>query len=326
MELVDGDFFFARLGAPVFGGGAEEIVAGVIRGDGGGRGVEEKMFGEAALVFGDGGVALQLFGVDDGEVEAGFGGVIKKDGVDHFAGGGGEAEADVGDAEDGFDEGDFAFDVADGLDGLNRPADVIFVAGGAGEDQRVDSDVFRRDAVFVGEQIDGAAGDSEFAFAGEGLRLEFVLVDGAADEGGAVGFGERGDALELLLAVFEIDGVDNTFALAIREGELHRGGVGGVDHDGGFGFADELFVEGGNVGDFVAVGGLEADVDDVCAVADLPAGDLGGLLPFLSGDHVFEEAGADDVRALADDEWAIGVVGFDQFDAGVEGAVGGRLG
>ncbi len=311
VELVDGDFFFARLGAPVFGGGAEEIVAGVIGGDGGGRGVEEKMLGEAALVFRDGGVSFQLFGVDDGEVKAGFGGVIKEYGVDHFAGGGGEAEADVGDAEDGFDEGDFALDEADGFDGFDGSADVILIAGGAGEDQRIDDDVLGRDAVFIGEQIDGAAGDGEFALADEGLRLEFVFVDSSADESRAVGFGERRDALEFFLAVFEIDGVDDAFALAVSEGEFHRGGVGGVDHDGGFGFADELFVEDGDVADFVAVGGLKADVDDVRAVADLPAGDLGGLLPFLRGDHVFEEAGADDVGALADDEGAVRILGFD---------------
>ncbi len=71
---------------------------------------------------------------------------------------------------------------------------------------------------------------------------------------------------------------------------------------------------------------LQADVDDVGAVADLPAGDFGGLFPFLGGDQVLEEARADDVGALADDEGAVGVFRLDQFDAGIVGAVGGGLG
>ena len=49
--------------------------------------------------------------------------------------------------------GNVLLDQADGFDGLDRAADVVLVAGGAGEDQRVDDDVFGRDAVLVGEQM-----------------------------------------------------------------------------------------------------------------------------------------------------------------------------
>ena len=65
--------------------------------------LNSRALGEAALFFGNGGEALEFFGVDDGEIEAGFGAVIEEDGVDHFARGGGQAEGDVGDAENGFD-------------------------------------------------------------------------------------------------------------------------------------------------------------------------------------------------------------------------------
>ena len=47
-------------------------------------------------------------------------------------------------------------DQAQRFDGLDRAADVVCVAGGAGEDQRIDDDVFGRDAVLLGEKLDGA--------------------------------------------------------------------------------------------------------------------------------------------------------------------------
>ncbi len=72
-----------------------------------------------------------------------------------------------------------------------------------------------RDAVFFGEQLVGALRDGEFALAREGLGLELVFVDAADDQRRAVGAGERADALEFFLAVFEVDGVDDAFALAV---------------------------------------------------------------------------------------------------------------
>ncbi len=47
--------------------------------------------------------------------------------------------------------------------------------------------------------------DGEFALAREGLRLLLIFVDGADDQRRAVGLRQRADALELLLAVFEVD-------------------------------------------------------------------------------------------------------------------------
>ena len=63
------------------------------------RSVEEQVLRQAALLFGNGGEALQLFGVDDGQIEPGLGAVIEEDGVHHFARRGGQAERDVGDAQ-----------------------------------------------------------------------------------------------------------------------------------------------------------------------------------------------------------------------------------
>ena len=60
----------------------------------------------------------------------------------------------------------------------------------------------------------------------------------------------------------------------------------------------------------------------MCApLLHLPARDLGGLFPLLLGDQVLEQARADHVGALADDQRAIALLGLDQFDAGVVGAM-----
>src|SRR6266481_3241790 len=286
-----------------------------------GRMREEKIFGEAALVFGNGGEALEFLGVDDGEIEAGFSAVIKENGIHDFARACGQAEGDVGNAEDGARVWKGALDEADAFHGFDRAADIVFVARGAGKDERIENDVFGREAVFFGEQLVAALGDTQLALAGEGLGLELVFINAAARDGGAEIVGDRNNFLELFLAIFEVDGIDDGFALAIREGLGDGTGVGGVDHHRSFYFADEFFVERRNVLLLVALGALQADVDNVRATAYLAAGNFAGFFPLFFGDEIFEEAGADDVGALAHEQGARAVLGFDGLDAGIDGAV-----
>ena len=101
--------------------------------------------------------------------------------------------------------------------------------------------------------------------------------------------------------------------------------VGGVDHDRDFDLANQLVVEGRNVLDFVAVGALQANVNDMRAAFHLAAGDFGGFLPLLRGHEFFEFARADHVRALADDQRPRAFFGLDDLDSGVDGAMA-RLG
>ena len=119
---------------------------------------------------------------------------------------------------------------------------------------------------------------------------QLVLIDAAHHERRAVLARQRADQLEFFLTVFEIDGIDDALALAVSERQLHRLRVGGVDHDGRFDLANQLFVEGRDVGDLVAIARLQADIDDMRAIADLPARDLSRLFPLFGGDHVLEEA------------------------------------
>src|SRR5258707_14679992 len=264
-----------------------------------GRMREEKIFGEAALVFGNGGEALEFLGVDDGEIEAGFGAVIKENGIHDFARARGEAEGDVGNAEDGARVWKGALDEADAFHGFDRAADIVFVARGAGKDERIENDVFGREAVFFGEQLVAALGDSQLALAGKSLGLELVFINAAAHDGGAEIVSDGNNFLEFFLAIFEVDGVDDGFALAIGEGLLDGAGIGGIDHHRRFYFADQLFVERRNVLFLVALCALQADVDDVRAAAHLAAGDFAGFFPLFFGDEIFEEAEAADDWALA---------------------------
>ena len=78
-----------------------------------GWGVKQESLGQAALFFGNAGETLQFLRIDDGEVEAGLGGVIEEDGIDDLASRSGQSEGDVGDSEDSFDVRDLLFDEAD---------------------------------------------------------------------------------------------------------------------------------------------------------------------------------------------------------------------
>ena len=102
---------------------------------------------------------------------------------------------------------------ADALDGLDGGADVVAVAGADREDQRIEDDVLGRDAVLLGQQSDTSArAICELALARDRLRLLLVLVDTADHQRRAVAARERHHALEALLAVLEVDRVDDRLA------------------------------------------------------------------------------------------------------------------
>ncbi len=105
-------------------------------------------------------------------------------------------------------------------------------------------------------------------------------------------------------------------ALAVRQRALDRDRVGRVDHDRRLDLVDQLLVEAIDVVQLVAVGVLQVDVDDLRAALDLASRDLAGLFVLLFGDQPLELARADLVRALADDERAVVIVGLDEIDAG----------
>src|SRR4051812_30149343 len=290
-----------------------------------GRGVAavQHRLGKRALVLRDRWVALQLLGIDDGEVETRLDAVVKEDGVHHFASGNGEAEAHVADAEHRLAARKLCFDETYGLDGRNRATRVRRVARGAGEDERVEVEVLFRDAVLAGQEVAAAHRDRELV-----LRLDRLpaLVDAPDDEGGTETPRERDHACKALLAVLEIDRIDDRLALRVRQRRGDRLLVGRVDHQGRADLLDQHFQEPPQVLHLVPVGLLGGDVDHVRAALHLGPGDLRRIVPLFLRNQVPELLGAEDVGALAYDGWTDLVGDLQRVDPGQRAApLGGRF-
>src|SRR5437879_9222405 len=105
VELVDSHLLLAGLSSPSGRRVAEQRSLRVIGGHANRDVIEQEVFSELALRFGDRGEALEALSVDDGEIQAGLGAVVEENRVDHFPGAGWKAEGDVGDAQNGAREG-----------------------------------------------------------------------------------------------------------------------------------------------------------------------------------------------------------------------------
>ena len=132
---------------------------------------------------------------------------------------------------------------------------------------------------------------------------------------------QRYDAFKFFFTIFQVDGIDDRFSLAIRQRQFNGGRIGGIDHHRSFYLANQFFVKRLDVRFFVALGALQADVHDVRATADLAAGDFAGLLPLFFRYQPLEKARANHVGAFADEQRARLVVSLDGLDAGINGAV-----
>ena len=311
---VDRGPLLRRLLAPVLRRIGESRIPGVVN-----REVEEQGLHHPPLFLGDRRVTFNALGVDDREVEAGLGAKVEKDRVHDLAGTKGQPEADVGDAEHGRTRGEGPLDQPQPFDGLDRAADVVLVATRRRKDQRVEDDVRLRQSVLFGQQMMSAAGNLELALTRKCLRLDRVLVDDPEDDRRTVAAQQWRHRRDPLLAVLEVDRVDDRLALAVGERDLDGLRIGGVDHDRRLDRAADPVIELVHRGLLVALGGLQADIDDLRAALHLAAGDLGRFVP-LAGVHELPKLlRANDVGALADQQRPVVLVGLDQVDARVDG-------
>ena len=207
-------------------------------------------------------------------------------------------------------------DQPDAFDRLDAGADIIFVAGADRENQRIEDDVLGLDAVFFGEQLERALRHLQFALARDGLRLLLVVVDTSDDQRGAEAARQRHDLLEAILAVFEVDRIDQRLARRALERLFDHAMIGRVDHQRHFDFFDFDFEKAGDVRHLVAIRILQAYVEDVRAAAHLHAPDFGSFLELAVRDQPLELAAAEHVGALADDHRPRVVVDHESLDAG----------
>src|SRR5208282_4905029 len=217
--------------------------------------------------------------------------------------------------QDGLASRQRGLDQPDALDGLDAGADVIAVAGTGRKYQRVENDVLRLDAVLSREQLERTLGDLKLALARHRLRLLLVLIDAADDQRGAIAAGERHYFAEALLAVFEIDRIDQRLAGSAFERLLDHTRVGRVDYDRDFDLLDQQLEETGHIGHFVAVGILQAHVEHVGAAPHLPPSDFGRLVDFALADQPLELAAAEHVGPFADHNRPRVLVDDQRFDS-----------
>ena len=242
--------------------------------------------------------------------------MVEHHGVENFASRLGQSERDVGDAKDRLATRQRLFDQPNAFDRLDARADIILVAGADREDERIEDDVLGLDAVFFGEQLERALGHLQLALARDGLRLLLVIVDASDDQRGAEAARERHDFLEAILAVFEVDRIDQRLARRALERLFDHAMIGRIDHQRHFDFFDFDFEEARDVGHLVAIRVLQAYVEDVRTATDLHAPNFGGLLDLAVRDQPLELAAAKHVGPLADDHRTRIVVDDERFDSG----------
>ena len=189
--------------------------------------VEDQVFADFHLLGGDEVQRADFRHVDDGAGHAGLYRMVEEHRVEHGAGGGVEAEADVREPEDDLDLGELVTDHANALQGPQAELAVIFVAGADGEGQWVDHQVALRQAVLAAGEFDQPGGDFQLVLGGFGHA---DLVDGQRDHRGTEFLGELHAVMRRILAFLEVDRVDDRFSPVQLQRRLDDRGFGAVDH------------------------------------------------------------------------------------------------
>ncbi len=238
--------------------------------------------------------------VHDRRVKSGPDAFGQEDRVQHGASGGLETERHVRHAQRGLHGRVPALQLGDRLDGLDRVAAGLLLAGGDGEGQAVDDDVLDAHAPVPGQVGDEPLGDGDLPVGGAGLAL---LVDGQRDHRGAVLAYQRHHLRDPgvgPVAVLVVDRVDDGPAAGQLEAGLDHGGFGGVEHQREGGGGGQPAHHLAHVGRAVPAHVVDAHVEQVRAVPGLVPGDLDAVLETALEHRVAECLRPVGVGALAD--------------------------
>ncbi len=255
---------------------------------------------DSALLVGDPRHRQDLGGVHDRRVQPGLHTLRQEDRVQHLAGRRVQPERDVRESQRGQHVGVAPLEFPDGLDGLDAVAAGLLLAGGDRERETVHHDGTLGEPVLGGDLADQPLGDGQLGVLGAGLPL---LVDGQCDHGSAVLADQlhgRGVARGRAVTVLEVDRVDDGASAEVLQTCLQHGRLGRVEHDRQRRCGGETRSELAHVGDTVATDVVDAQVQQVGAVAGLRAGDLHAAVPVLGEHGLAERLAAVGVRALAD--------------------------
>ena len=310
-----------RQTAPLLGGGLGHLVP-EMGGKGGYRviaAMPDQVFRQFPFFGRNGGVALHHFRVDDRQIQPGLNAMVEKNRVEHFPPGRRQAKGYIGNAQDGFSVGQGCLNQPHPLNGFGGRTDIVGVAGAGRKNQGVKNQILLRDAVLFGKQGVGAEGDFHLALAGDGLGLVLVVVNAAHYQRRAVSPGQGGDGLETGFPILQVHRVDDGLPLQPFQRLPNDPGVRGIQHNGGFDLFRQQVQKGGDVGQFIPVGVLQAYIEDMGAVANLAAADFGGFLKTAAPNQAAETAAAQHIGALPHNHRAGILVDHQGLNAGYPG-------
>ena len=262
-----------------------------------GAAVEDQVLGDPHLVFRDAVQRQDLREMHDRAGQPALQRMVEEHRVQHLPRRRVEAERDVGEAEDDLALGHPLAHRGDRVEGVEAELAVVRVAGADRKGQRVEQQVARRQAVPVAGEIVKPLGDAQFVV---GLLRHALFVDRQGDDRGAEALRQFQPLVGRLLAVLEIDRVDDRLAaVELERGFQHR--VLGRVHDQGRvdrapHAADDLV----HLGDLVTADKGGADIEGVRAFLDLLAPHLDAAVPVAGFLQAAEGARAVGVAALAD--------------------------
>ena len=198
--------------------------------------------------------------------------------------------------------GSSALMAPDALDRLDAVVAALLHAGRERQGERVEEEVLGCEAVALDGDVADVPGGPQLPLGRPGLAL---LVDAGADDAGPELASEPQERVEPgagLVALLEVDGVEDRTPADPLQGSPRHGALGGVDHDRHAGLRAEAAGHLGHVGHAVGAGVVDADVDQVRALLHLVAGHGDAGVPVAVEHRLAERLGAVGVGALADDE------------------------
>ena len=260
---------------------------------------QHQILGQLSRLRGDLVPGQHFAWIDDGRVEPGFQTMGEEDRIENGPRRFGQAEADVGNAQDRHGAGELFLDLRDSSDGLDRRVLVLLVAGREREGQHVEEQLPGLQAVLQGPLID-APRHLQLALLGQRHSL---FVDGHRHRAGAVLLQEGKEPVDLFPAALEVDAVDDAHAGQPFQRRRDHLRLGGVDAERRLDLAGEQPHHPRHRLDFVgALGERHADVERVRSSLHLLAGDGENAVVVVAEEQLLHLAAALRIDPLADEQ------------------------
>ncbi len=228
---------------------------------------------------------INLAVVHDGHVEAVVHRLVQEHAVQHAPRVGVQPERNVADAEHRLRQRQLGLDRLHRLQRLDAGGAIVFLSRRDRQRQRVEDQIHRTNAVLVHRQIVDALGDGQLLLR---RQRHAVFVDGQRDHRRAVALGHRQHLRRALLAVFQVDRVDDRLARNALQRLFHHVGLGRIDQDRRRHARRNLLQDGADVSLLVFAHDGAAQVEHVRAFVHQLLGQRQDAVVVLRAHHVLE--------------------------------------